>query len=97
MNQKLFFTAYSDEDFEIKLDKYFAKYFNNGLLKLNPNTIREEEELLSRKDVAKIYGVSFVTLRDWEINGIIPKPIRKGSRVYWLKSEIMNDMKSKKQ
>ncbi|MEZ5199119.1 MAG: helix-turn-helix domain-containing protein [Bacteroidales bacterium] len=56
----------------------------------------EAEELLSRKEVAKIYKTSLVTLRQWEKDGIIPKPIRKGSRVYFRKSEIMKDIGTEK-
>ena len=52
-------------------------------------------ELLTRQQVAAIYSVSLVTLRDWEKSNIIVKPIRKGSRVYWLKSDIMNDIQRK--
>ena len=56
---------------------------------------QEPEELLSRAQVSKIYNVSFVTLRDWEKNKIIPRPIRRGTRVYWRKSDIVNDIEHK--
>jgi predicted DNA-binding transcriptional regulator AlpA len=56
---------------------------------------KESDELLTRKQVANLYKVSLVTLRSWEKESIIPKPIRKGSRVYWPKSVIMNDIKNK--
>ncbi len=55
----------------------------------------KDEVLLSRKETADLYGISLVTLRAWEKDGIIPKPIRMGSRVYWPKSVIMNDIKNK--
>ncbi len=56
----------------------------------------QEEELLTRKQVADFYKTSLVSLRAWEVNGIIPKPIRKASRVYWRKSDIVNDIRSTK-
>ena len=55
----------------------------------------EMEELLTREEVAEIYRTSLVTLRQWEKDGIIPKPIRKGSRVLFRKSDIMKDIQGK--
>lgn len=54
----------------------------------------EDEVLLTRQEVADIYKTSFVTLRQWVKDGIIPKPIYKGTRVYFRKSDIYNDINS---
>ncbi len=56
---------------------------------------KKDEELMTRTEVAKLYKTSLVTLRQWEVDGIIPKPIRKGTRVYFRKSDIYNDINSK--
>ncbi len=65
--------------------------------KLETKSQIQDEELLSRKEVAKIYKTSLVTLRQWEKNGVIPKPIRKASRVYFRRSEILKDISSNPQ
>ncbi len=53
---------------------------------------QQVEELLTRKDVAKIFKTSLVTLRQWEKDGKIPKPFRKGTRVFFRKSDIIEDI-----
>jgi len=55
-----------------------------------------DEPLLSREETAKLYKVSFVTLRDWEKKGLIPEPIRIGSRVYFRKTDIKQDILTRK-
>jgi len=55
----------------------------------------EVAELLTREEVAKIYRTSLVSLRQWEKDGIIPAPIRKGSRVLFRKSDIIADIEGK--
>ena len=55
----------------------------------------ENNDLLTRNEVAKIYKTSLVTLRQWEKKGIIPKPIRKRTRVLFRKSDILNIIKRK--
>jgi hypothetical protein len=62
-----------------------------------PKITPYEEELLTRMQVAQIYKTSLVSLREWEKQGIIPKPLRKGSRVLFRKSDIMNDIKGNDQ
>ena len=47
-----------------------------------------ETILLPRKTVAKIFSISTVSLDKWQRNGLLPNPIKQGSRVYYLKSEI---------
>lgn len=96
MEQKQFFTSLDSEDLKKLIHEAVDKTINDSLIKLNLiRDVRSEEELLSRKEVATIYDVSYVTLRDWEQQGVIPKPIRRGSRVYWLRSDIMNDLSKK--
>ncbi len=53
----------------------------------------EEEPLLSRKEIAGVLGVSLVTLHEWMKGGL---PCHKqGGRVYFLKSEVHEFLKSK--
>ncbi|MCX6180711.1 MAG: DUF3853 family protein [Bacteroidetes bacterium] len=50
--------------------------------------IKKEIELLSRKAVAKTFGISLVTLNKWKKLGLLPKPIKQGGKVLFVKSEI---------
>lgn len=54
-------------------------------------------ELLSRHDVARYFKVSLVTLDKWQKNNLIPKAIKIGGVVYYVKSEIEAFLKSKNQ
>ena len=58
--------------------------------KTQPNEEKEPKEthLLPRKTVAKMFSISTVSLDKWRRNGLLPDPIKQGSRVYYLKSEI---------
>ena len=48
----------------------------------------EEDTLLKRTEVAKLFGVSLVTLNQWRKEGIIKRHKIK-SRVFFKKSEVM--------
>ena len=47
-----------------------------------------EEELIKRKDVAKIFKISLVTLNEWMKTGKIPY-YRISSRIFFKKNEIL--------
>ncbi len=73
------------------LDERLEKTF----LKLNTQEKPEskEEELLTRHDVARLFGVSLVTVNAWCKKGVL-KPHNMNSRVYFYKSEIKNSLES---
>jgi hypothetical protein len=48
----------------------------------------EEDTLLKRTEVAKLFGVSLVTLNQWRKEGIIKRHKIK-SRVFFKRSEVM--------
>ena len=52
----------------------------------------EEDTLLQRTEVAKLFGVSLVTLNQWRKEGIIKRHKIK-SRVFFKKSEVMQALK----
>lgn len=52
----------------------------------------EEDTLLKRTEVAKLFGVSLVTLNQWCKEGII-KGYKIKSRVFFKKSEVMQALK----
>ena len=47
-----------------------------------------KDEMVPRIKVAKEYGISVVTLDKWAKYGQIPKPIKKGGRVFYSRKEL---------
>jgi predicted DNA-binding transcriptional regulator AlpA len=87
----LILTAIDKDEFR----KWIEQTIVDTIKKIEPPDKQEDVELLTRQEVAQIYKTSLVTLRQWEKDGIIPKPIRKGSRVLFRKSDIMKDINGK--
>lgn len=50
----------------------------------------EPDQLLSRREAAKLLQVSLPTIRQWELQKRI-KPKRIGKKVYFLKSALMKE------
>ncbi len=50
-----------------------------------------QDELLTRKEVAEILGVSLMTLNRWDKQSIL-KPSRIGRKVRYLKSDVMSSL-----
>lgn len=46
------------------------------------------DDLIPRLDVAKLFGISLVTLAKWARLKILPRPIKKGGRVYYMRSQL---------
>lgn len=96
MQTKSIFTNWDKEELKTLFKESVSETIQEQLsLLLKNKETTDEQELLTRKQVVDIYGISFVTLRDWEKQGILPKPIRKGARVYWRKADIKNDLSKK--
>jgi len=54
----------------------------------------EEEPLLNRKEIAGMFRISLVTLHDWMNKGL---PFHKqGGRVYFIKKEVLEYVRQKK-
>lgn len=60
---------------------------------LNHDGKKEDDDLLKMEDLCRLFKVSKVTIHEWRKKGLLPKPIRKNSRVYFLKSEIVGGFK----
>ena len=52
--------------------------------------------LLTKNDIARIYKVSVNTVSTWAKNSRLPKGIKKGNRVYYLRNEVFNQLKEKR-
>lgn len=85
---KSFSVSFNDPEFENRI----AQVVNDSVsqaLEAHFNLKKQESiELLTRDQVADFFKISLVTLRDWEVNCIIPPAIRIGSRVYWRAADI---------
>jgi Fic family protein len=49
----------------------------------------DDPELLTIQEISKLFKVSKVTIHSWIKKGIL-KPIKRSSRTYFIKSEIIN-------
>ena len=63
------------------------------LFKLNGKDSKEESELLTRDETAKLLQVSTTTLFIWNRDSIL-KAKKMNSRVYYLRSDVMSKLKS---
>mgnify|MGYP000660210942 FL=1 len=51
-----------------------------------------QSEFLSRKEVAKLFGVSLTTIWSWGKKGIL-SPKRIGNRILFVKSQVLDSVK----
>lgn len=59
---------------------------------INPDVNhRCKSEILSRKDLSKLFGVSFVTIHDWVHRGLL-KPYKMGNRTFFRRTEVMEKL-----
>ncbi|MCE3297075.1 MAG: DNA-binding protein [Crocinitomicaceae bacterium] len=55
---------------------------------LNNSNQESHKEILSRKEVAELFGVSLVTIHDWINTGILA-PYKIGGRTFFKRSDLM--------
>jgi hypothetical protein len=75
-----------------ELKSIINESIENALAKTPPSS--ELESILRRKDVAKLFSVSLVTISDWMKTGKLPYH-RINSRIFFRKSEVMQCMEMK--
>jgi excisionase family DNA binding protein len=66
-----------------------------ALSRLNQEEEHGEEILVTRKDIARLFGVSLVTVNAWMKKGLLPFH-RINRRVYFKKSEVLATLESVK-
>ena len=62
--------------------------FYDKLSKQLGETQSQEKEILTRKEVADLLGISYPCMYDWIENGYL-KPYKMGNRTYFKYSEVM--------
>ncbi len=84
------------------LIQLISEVVTNCLKRITPVELEAKEkpdepvtELISRKKVAEMFGVSTTTIDKWRKFKFLPKGIKQCSRVYFLKVEIIELLKSK--
>ena len=60
---------------------------------MNSQPEKEESKIISRIDASKLLGVSLTTLFHWNNDGIL-KAKKIGSKVYYLKNDVMDKFKA---
>ena len=53
---------------------------------------KKEDQLLKLDEVAKLFGVSKVTIHSWKRNGLLPF-YRINSKIYFKRDEVFNSLK----
>ena len=79
-------------DFKRWIKEAVHDYFQNNLSQ-QASTEGNDNELISRKEVARLLQVSLVTLTDWMKRGL-PHHKQRG-RVYFVRSEVMEYIRQK--
>ena len=76
---------------EEDLKNLIVETLTNDSFKKEPESKPDPvDDLIPRTEVAKLFGISLVTLAKWARLKILPKPIKKGGRVFYLRSQINN-------
>jgi excisionase family DNA binding protein len=58
----------------------------------NSNGLLGESDVINRKAICEMFGISLVTVHDWMSKGILPH-YKMNGRTYFRKSEVMQAMK----
>ena len=75
-----------------ELENTISNLLNEQLSKFKPTEKKTESEYLTRKEVAKLLGVSLPTLSDWSKRGVVPS-YRIETRVRYKKDEVLMCLK----
>jgi predicted DNA-binding transcriptional regulator AlpA len=82
----------SEDDIRRWIKQAVEEYLNDALVKNIPPQPKGDEQLLCRKEIAGLLGISLVTLHDWMNRGL-PCHKQRG-RVYFIRSEVMDYVKA---
>ena len=85
MENRLIVTLFVDE-----LKSLIEECVTNAISKI-PKPQKEDDTLLTRKNVAKLFSISLVTVNEWKRIGRIPY-YRLNRRIYFKKEELFRAM-----
>jgi excisionase family DNA binding protein len=75
------------ELFRVTLGESIKQYY------ILTNPAPQEKEVMTRKEVATLFGISLVCVHDWINKGILT-PYKLGNKTYFKRSEIMETLYS---
>ncbi len=87
------FVGMIEQAFDNSVQKVLQR--QKELLELEKEDPYKDRVYLTRKETAGYFGVSLVTLNDWEHRGVLI-PSRIGTRVRYKKSDVYNALNSGK-
>ena len=91
MQTEILLNGISFEELQNTIQKIVSAEVQRAVDILTPPT-DTNPELLTRKETAKILGISLVTLHDWTKNGTLPAK-RIGTRIRYDKQQVYNSLK----
>jgi predicted DNA-binding transcriptional regulator AlpA len=82
----------NEDDIRHWIKEAIQEFLEEALSKTIPPQPSGDEQLLCRKEIAGVLGISLVTLHDWMNRGL-PCHKQRG-RVYFIRSEVMEYVKA---
>jgi excisionase family DNA binding protein len=83
----------SGEEVKTWIREVIREELPNLMSKVNSVEYIDEAPLMTRAEIAKYLKISLVTLTDWVKRGLPAHRKRKGGRVLFIKSEVLNWLK----
>lgn len=57
--------------------------------------MKKNMELLTAKDIMRIFGVTRKTVYVWMVDGVLPPPVKLRGKIFW-SSKVIEDLLNKK-
>jgi hypothetical protein len=51
---------------------------------------------ITKKDISRLFGVSIVSVNNWEKKGYLPNRIVRGRKVFFMKNEVLKELENRK-
>ena len=83
----------SETEIKSWIREILREELGQALLQVQPTAPGYEEPLLTRREIAAYLKMSLVTLHDWMNKGL--PYIKKGNRVLFFKSEVLEPIKDR--
>ena len=91
MSTEILLNGISFEQLQNKIQEIISSEVQKAVELLTPPA-DTTPEFLTRRETAKILGISLVTLHEWTKNGTIPAK-RIGTRIRYSKADVYNSLK----
>ena len=85
------FIQFTPEEFKELISESVKNQFNALSSQSKENVKDEQKEFITRKETAKLFNVSLVTIHEWQNNGIL-KVYKMGNRSFFKYSELLETL-----